>query len=315
MQNKQSVLWMGELDNYMSENFIVKAFEKVGSKVVDVRVIRNKYTGLPAGYCFVDFGDGANIEAVMRRHNGHPIPQSDPLRYFKLNYASGNAPEFSLYVGDLSNEVNDIMLLDFFQKRFPSCRAARVVQEVSGKSKCYGFVRFTEEREQQRALREMEGATGLGGRAIKVRIAVPKKQLAGGSSSPSGSHSPPGPGSGSPRAPLVQYYYHTQTPYYMSGPGQMSTPTWVDPYPVHSHYVQQPYYFQPTVSQYQMHNAMHPDSFNGAAGFCEAIPFDPRAPIDIDAMNFECMQNEEKIFLERDGTRWEFISPTVPQIS
>ena len=122
MQNKHSVLWMGELDNYMSEEYIVKAFEQAGEKVTDVRVIRNKHTGLPAGYCFVDFGDGANIESIMRRHNGNPIPSSDPPRVFKLNYASGNAPEFSLYVGDLSTEVNDIMLLDFFQQRFPSCR-------------------------------------------------------------------------------------------------------------------------------------------------------------------------------------------------
>ena len=313
MHNKQSVLWMGELDNYMNEEYIVKAFEKAGEKVMDVRVIRNKHTGLPAGYCFVDFGDDADIELIMRRHNGYPIPTSDPLRYFKLNYASGNAPEFSLYVGDLSSEVNDIMLLDFFQKRFPSCRAARVVQEVSGKSKGYGFVRFTEEQEQQRALREMESVAGLGSRAIKVRIAVPKKNLPGGSSPPSsGHHSPPGAGGSPGAAPLVQYYYPSQAPYYLSGPAHMSTPAWMDPYPVSSPYMHQPYYYQTAMPQYQM----PPDTgYPGAAALCDTFAFDPRAPFDMDVRNYEFLRNEEKMFLERDGTQWGFISPTIPQIS
>lgn len=39
----------------------------------------------------------------------------------------------------------------------------------------YGFVRFSDETEQKRALMEMQGAVGLGGRAIKVSQATPKK--------------------------------------------------------------------------------------------------------------------------------------------
>ncbi|KAI6646441.1 tRNA selenocysteine 1-associated protein 1 isoform X2 [Oopsacas minuta] len=308
MHNKQSVLWMGELDNYMTEEYIVKAFEQAGEKVIDVRVIRNKQTGLPAGYCFVDFGDGAKIESIMRRHNGNPIPSSDPLRFFKLNYASGNAPEFSLYVGDLSSEVNDIMLLDFFQQRFPSCRAARVVQEANGKSKGYGFVRFTEEQEQQRALREMENIPGLGSRTIKVRIAVPKK---GGSSPPgSGNHSPLGAGSSPAPAPLLQYYYPSQTPYYHLS-GHAPTPTWVDPYSGAAPYMHQPYYYQSV--PYQMTGALPPDA--RYAGPCDTYTFDPRTPLDMNMRNFEYLRSEERQFFERDGTQWGFISPTIPQIS
>ena len=308
MQNKHSVLWMGELDNYMSEEYIVKAFEQAGEKVTDVRVIRNKHTGLPAGYCFVDFGDGANIESIMRSHNGNAIPNSDPPRVFKLNYASGNAPEFSLYVGDLSTEVNDIMLLDFFQQRFPSCRAARVVQETTGKSKGYGFVRFTEEQEQQRALREMEGIQGLGSRAIKIRVAVPKKNLPGGSSpTSSGHHSPPGAGSSPGPAPLVHYYYPSQTPYY-----PVSTPSWVDPYSGTSPYMHQPYYYQ---NPYQMPAAMPTDGYAGQSGFCDNFAFDPRAPFDVDMRNYEFLRNQERQFLELDSAQWGFISPVIPQMS
>jgi len=38
----------------------------------------------------------------------------------------------------------------------------------------YGFVRFSDETEQKRALSEMQGARGLGGKAIRVSVATPK---------------------------------------------------------------------------------------------------------------------------------------------
>ena len=43
------------------------------------------------------------------------------------------------------------------------------------KSKGFGFVRFSDEHEQQRALIEMQHMTGLGRRPIKVSLASIKK--------------------------------------------------------------------------------------------------------------------------------------------
>ena len=43
------------------------------------------------------------------------------------------------------------------------------------KSKGFGFVRFSDESEQQRALIEMQHMTGLGRRPIKVSLASIKK--------------------------------------------------------------------------------------------------------------------------------------------
>ena len=49
-----------------------------------------------------------------------------------------------------------------------------VVLDTTGYSKGYGFIRFLEEREQQSALSNMMGATGLGTKPLKVSMAVPK---------------------------------------------------------------------------------------------------------------------------------------------
>ena len=50
-----------------------------------------------------------------------------------------------------------------------------VVLDSSGKSKGFGFVRFSEETDQQRALIEMQHMTGIGRRPIKVGLAAPKR--------------------------------------------------------------------------------------------------------------------------------------------
>lgn len=52
-----------------------------------------------------------------------------------------------------------------------------VVLEPSGKSKGYGFVRFSEETDQQRALIEMQHMQGVGKKPIRVSLATPKRYL------------------------------------------------------------------------------------------------------------------------------------------
>lgn len=50
-----------------------------------------------------------------------------------------------------------------------------VVEDDYGVSKGYGFVRFSEEYERDRALEEMDGAYGLGLRPIRVKQAQAPK--------------------------------------------------------------------------------------------------------------------------------------------
>lgn len=137
-----------------------------------------------AGYCFVDFQSNLAATKALLGLNGTFIPNSNKL--FKLNWASGGGlsdkkeyegPEYSIFVGDLGPDVTDHLLLTTFQSRYPSCRSAKVVTDpVTGLSRGYGFVRFSDEQEQQRSMVEMQGQF-CGSRPMRISVATPKSRF------------------------------------------------------------------------------------------------------------------------------------------
>ena len=52
-----------------------------------------------------------------------------------------------------------------------------VVLDSAGKSRGYGFVRFLDETDQQRALIEMHGYSGVNQKPMRVSLATPKKYV------------------------------------------------------------------------------------------------------------------------------------------
>ena len=98
-------------------------------------------------------------------------------------YLSSNndrGPEHSIFVGDLGPEVNEYVLVSLFQNRFPSCKSAKIMTDpISGMSRGYGFVRFSDESDQQRALSEMQGVY-CGNRPMRISTATPKNKPGGG---------------------------------------------------------------------------------------------------------------------------------------
>ncbi|KAF8709271.1 RNA recognition motif, partial [Rhizoctonia solani] len=105
--------------------------------------------------------------------------------------------EFSIFVGDLAPETTNADLVAVFRnpllglrtdreprviRPFTSCRSAKImVSPETGISKGYGFVRFTDEADQQRALIEMQGLYCLS-RPMRLSHATAKsKPNTGGS--------------------------------------------------------------------------------------------------------------------------------------
>ncbi|EAS29010.3 mRNA binding post-transcriptional regulator [Coccidioides immitis RS] len=178
----KTTLWMGELEPWIDENFIRNIWYQMGEQV-NVKMIRDKFSGSNAGYCFVDFATPAAAAKALSV-NGTPMPNTN--RPFKLNWATGGGlsdrsredrtPEYSIFVGDLGPEVNEYVLVSLFQSRFPSCKSAKIMTDpISGMSRGYGFVRFSDETDQQRALTEMQGVY-CGNRPMRISTATPKNK-------------------------------------------------------------------------------------------------------------------------------------------
>ncbi|XP_013137287.1 PREDICTED: tRNA selenocysteine 1-associated protein 1 [Papilio polytes] len=177
----QCQLWMGSLEPNMTESFIMAAFHRMGQRPLAVKVMRNKFSGEPAGYAFVHFQTDEEAIDAMHKLNGKPIPGTFPVVRFRLNTASREARsnlqqerEFSVWVGDLSPDVDDYSLYRVFASKYSSIKTAKVILDGTGYTKGYGFVRFGNEEEQRNALYAMNGYTGLGSKPLKICTAVPK---------------------------------------------------------------------------------------------------------------------------------------------
>ncbi len=98
-------LWLGEVDNWMDENYISNNFAHYGYKVTSVKIIRDKNTKTALGYGFVEFENAELAKEVLQNLNGKFIPGTN--KTFKLNSASysagkvasmGNFPSKLIYI-------------------------------------------------------------------------------------------------------------------------------------------------------------------------------------------------------------------------
>lgn len=192
--NKRA-LYVGGLDPRVTEDVLKQIFETTGH-VVSVKIIPDKnvspsiasewlhtqnvqYQSKGLNYGFVEYDDPGAAERAMTTLNGRRVHQSE----IRVNWAyqSNNmnkedtSNHFHIFVGDLSNEVNDEVLLQAFSA-FGSVSEARVMWDMkTGRSRGYGFVAFRERPDADKALNSMDGEW-LGSRAIRCNWANQKGQ-------------------------------------------------------------------------------------------------------------------------------------------
>ncbi|KAF2276974.1 RNA-binding domain-containing protein [Westerdykella ornata] len=189
---------MGELEPWVDENFVRQIWANMGEHV-EIKMIKDKFSGNNAGYCFIDFATPAAAQKALTL-NGSNIPGTN--RPFKLNWATGGgladrsredrSPEYSVFVGDLGPEITEDTLTQVFAQRFQSIKATKIMTDPNtGLSRGYGFVRFSDEAEQKRALSEMQGVY-CGNRPMRISPATPKNKSAS-AGGPAGLAMSPGP--------------------------------------------------------------------------------------------------------------------------
>ncbi|PWY81356.1 hypothetical protein BO83DRAFT_174967 [Aspergillus eucalypticola CBS 122712] len=177
--NKRA-LYVGGLDPRVTEDILKQIFETTGH-VVSVKIIpdKNKFNSKGYNYGFVEFDDPGAAERAMQTLNGRRIHQSEIRVNWAYQSNSTNKEDtsnhFHIFVGDLSNEVNDEVLLQAFSA-FGSVSEARVMWDMkTGRSRGYGFVAFRERSDADKALSAMDGEW-LGSRAIRCNWANQKGQ-------------------------------------------------------------------------------------------------------------------------------------------
>ncbi|KAJ0077050.1 hypothetical protein Patl1_36183 [Pistacia atlantica] len=177
--DETKTIWVGDLFHWMDETYLHTCFSHTG-QVSNVKVIRNKHTGLSEGYGFVEFFTRAAADKVLQSYNGSMMPNTE--QPFRLNWATfagdrriDSGSDLSIFVGDLAPDVTDAMLQETFSSKYPSVKGAKVIIDSNtGRSKGYGFVRFGDENERSRAMTEMNGVY-CSSRPMRIDVATPKK--------------------------------------------------------------------------------------------------------------------------------------------
>ncbi|KAI4952486.1 hypothetical protein J4E91_002957 [Alternaria rosae] len=181
--NKRA-LYVGGLDPRVTEDVLRQIFETTGH-VQSVKIIPDKTASSPSfnskgfNYGFVEYDDPGAAERGMATLNGRRIHNNE----IRVNWAyqSNNTAKedtsnhFHIFVGDLSNEVNDEVLLQAFSTFGPVSEARVMWDMKTGRSRGYGFVAFRDRADADRALSSMDGEW-LGSRAIRCNWANQKGQ-------------------------------------------------------------------------------------------------------------------------------------------
>lgn len=104
----------------------------------------------------------------------------------------------NIYVSNLSFNVQDEDLREFFAEYGEVSSAKVIMDKFTNRSRGFGFVEMPDNAAAQKAIQELDGAT-VEGRAIKVSEAKPREERSNTGGGGGGSRRPYGGGGGGNR--------------------------------------------------------------------------------------------------------------------
>ncbi|KAI3881679.1 hypothetical protein MKX03_016699 [Papaver bracteatum] len=170
-------IWVGDLHYWMEEKYLQSCFAHTG-EVTSIKVIRNKQTGQPQGFGFVEFYTRAAVEKVLQTYNGTAMPIAE--KPFRLNWASfrmgdRRCSDHSIFVGDVPSDTTYNLLRETFASSYPSVEGEEIATDAStGSSKGYDSVRFNDNNERTQEITEMNGVY-CSSRRMHVGVVKPRK--------------------------------------------------------------------------------------------------------------------------------------------
>ncbi|NWI65534.1 TSP1L protein, partial [Todus mexicanus] len=180
-------------------------------------------------------------------------------------------PDYSIFVGELTPEVDDFQLYDYFLKRYPSCIDCKIATDLLGYSRGYAFVRFGEQGDQMRALQDCQNAPGLGGKRIRLSIGISKRL----------------------KAEFQRYQSYNYNDYYQDYQNYYSSQWNYDPYADYNYSSYAPY------DNMQAEAAVMPEMND------DLITEDPQLYFDVDEMNRQFMETSEELYDSLMNCHWQ----------
>ncbi|KFR09187.1 tRNA selenocysteine 1-associated protein 1-like, partial [Nipponia nippon] len=179
-------------------------------------------------------------------------------------------PDYSIFVGELTPEVDDFQLYDYFLKRYPSCIDCKIATDLLGYSRGYAFVRFGEQGDQMRALQDCQNAPGLGGKRIRLSIGISKRL----------------------KAEFQRYQSYNYNDYYQDYQNYYSQ--WgYDPYADYNY------------SSYAPYDSMQAETAAMTEISDDLITEDPQLYLDVDEMNRQFMETSEELYDSLMNCHWQ----------
>ena len=156
-------LWMGNIENWMSENYINQILNKINIKPIKIRILQNDN---PKSCCFIEFDTPEIANFILEKYNGVKLNDFE-LKLNKVNKKEkekekGNLNnkdndlnnKFAIYVGNIPKDINNEELKLFFKNEYPSVINSKIIFDSNTKnSKGFGFIYFSNICDFQKALK------------------------------------------------------------------------------------------------------------------------------------------------------------------
>ncbi|KAI9694239.1 MAG: hypothetical protein M1820_009097 [Bogoriella megaspora] len=172
-QDKEATIYVGNLDERITDKLVFELFLQVG-RIANVHLPKDRVTQTHQGYGFVEFATEEDADYAAKVMNqirmfGKPI---------RVNKASADKQKpleigAEIFIGNLDPMVDEKTLYDTFSRFGTIMSAPKIARDDNNLSKGYGFVSFSDFDASDEALANMNGQF-LVNKEITVQYAYKK---------------------------------------------------------------------------------------------------------------------------------------------
>ena len=160
IMEQSRTLWMGNIENWMNENYINQILNSLNLKPIKIRMLQNDN---PKSCCFIEFESPETADFVLEKYNG--LKLNDLILNLRrvnskkkdnnnlIKEQNDNNKKYTIYVGNIPKDINNEQLKTYFKYEFPSVVSSKIIfDSLTKSSKGFGFIDFTNLSDYQKAL-------------------------------------------------------------------------------------------------------------------------------------------------------------------